>query len=991
MTLPKTVLVPPGTLPTSEEGIDPALQTLLSSELDAVFWPPARAGSISAWWGHVPFAHWLVSATQPRLIVELGTHYGVSYAAFCEAVLRAQLDSRCFAIDTWQGDEHAGHYTDEVYEDLRRFHDARYSQFSELIRTTFDDANEYFADSSIDLLHIDGLHTYEAAKHDFEKWLPKLSERGVVLFHDTNVREKGFGVWRLWAELRERYAGFEFLHGHGLGILAAGNQCPDPIVALCNPDTTRSVRVRERFEALGARWIGADVQRRLNAGAAAKDQELNAKDQDLNAKDQDLNAKDQVLKAFETRFADLSTHVAKADHQVDEQQAVITSLSKQLTDVGAALAAAHAHQAALEARLTAVLSSTSWKVTRPMRGVKRALLEPSFRRRIVRGLGKRVLSSAPLPSQLKARMLRRARKLEVPGLFRPAVSIYSEWVERYDTPSLDDIQAIERKVGAFPRKPLISVIVPVYNTDEVHLEEMIQSVRNQIYGNWELCIADDASTNPRVRMILERHQNSDKRIKVVYRNTNGHISAATNSALELATGEYIALLDHDDVLPRHALATVAEAIIRNPSADIFYSDEDKIDQTGIRYDPYFKPDWNEELLYGQNYISHLGVYRLDLVKRIGAFRVGYEGSQDYDLALRAASATTGPIIHIPHVLYHWRLFQGAQTFSSTQLKVASSAARRAIQDQLASKGERVSVTEAVGGYHRVVRDEPLAWPRVTAVIPTRDHVDILKECISGLHELTDYPNIEVIIADNDSIEDGTLEYFRQVQTQGVKVVHIPGEFNYSRINNSAIKHATGEIVLLLNNDISMIDRSWLKAMVVHLMHEKVAAVGAKLFYPDRTLQHGGVVLGMGGVAGHVHLGTTSEDPGYFARLMLPQDVACVTAACMAVKKSVFEEIGGFDERNLSVAFNDVDLCIRIRKAGYRIIWTPYAQLLHHESKSRGSDLEGEKRKRFEREVAYMENTWRDILTADPFYNPNLSLERCTPQLAFPPRVERPWN
>lgn len=937
----------------NHERIDGAIQALLTPELDVLFWSPARIGLSSAWWGHVPFAHWLVATTRPEVIVELGTHHGVSYAALCEAVLRKQLATRCFAIDTWCGDEHTGLYGEEVFENLRNFHDSRYAAFSELLRARFDDALDYFAERSIDLLHVDGCHTYEAVKHDFESWLPKLSKRSVVLFHDTNVRERGFGVWRLWAELRESYPSFEFLHSHGLGVLAVGNEAPEQVRALCGLDFAAVRRVQERFAELSQPWIAADHAKRATENSAKR--------------------------------------MAAVAVQVEELTATLASGMREREALKKALAAEHANRAVLEARLSAILSSTSWKLTRSLRGVKRVWSEPDFRRRAVWQIAKTTLLTAPLPAAMKARVLERVRRLQGPAVLNPGTYTYADWIEQYDTLRVSDIGAIQRQIGTLPRRPRISVVVPVYNTDEKHLGEMIQSVRDQIYPDWELCIADDASTKTHVRQVLERHRQEDDRIKVTYRRVNGHISAATNSALELATGEFIALLDHDDLLPRHALSTVADAIVRNPAAEIFYSDEDKVDQFGVRYEPYLKPDWNQELLYGQNYISHLGVYSSHLLRKIGGFRLGYEGSQDYDLALRATAVTTGPIVHIPHILYHWRLYHGAQTFSSTQLDVATAAARQAIQEQLAQLGEKVVVTDAVGGYHRVVRNEPLVWPRVTAVIPTRDHVDVLRECLRGLTSVTDYPNLEIIIADNDSTEAATLEFFAEIKTQGVKIIKTPGPFNYSKINNDAIKHATGDVVLLLNNDISMIERSWLKEMVGYLAHDKVAAVGAKLLYPDRTLQHGGVVLGMGGVAGHVHLGASADDPGYFARLMLPQDVACVTAACMAIKKSVFDAVGGFDETNLAVAFNDVDLCIRIGRAGYRIIWTPYAQLLHHESKSRGSDLEASKISRFMREVTYMQEKWGDGLACDPFFNPNLSLDSTTPRLAFPPRINRPWH
>ena len=514
---------------------------------------------------------------------------------------------------------------------------------------------------------------------------------------------------------------------------------------------------------------------------------------------------------------------------------------------------------------------------------------------------------------------------------------YQRWVSEYDTLNDGDRAAIATHISEFAHRPLISIVVPVYETKRNDLVEMIESVREQIYPHWELCIADDASTEAHVAQILEGFRAKDSRIKVTYRAENGHISAASNSALEMARGEFVALLDHDDVLAPHALYMVAHAINGNPKTDLFYSDEDKLDESGCRCDPYFKPDWNPELFYSQNFINHVAVYRTELIRALGGFRLGFEGSQDYDLALRVAAATRGPIVHIPHVLYHWRLFSGAGTFSSTQLDRATTAARRAIAEHLASVGQPAEVTDAGGGYHRVIHQPPDPWPLVSVIVPTRDHADVLTPCIMGLLEDTDYPSLEIVIVDNGSSEPATEEFFAKVEQRGVRIVRSPGPFNFSRINNVAAREATGQILLFLNNDVSVIHRSWLKEMVLHAVRPGIGAVGARLLYPDGTVQHGGVALGIGGVAGHVHVKAPGDAPGYFGRLRLVQEISCVTGACMAVPKTVFEQIGGFDEENLPVAFNDVDLCIRIRAAGYRIIWTPYAELYHWESKSRGSD------------------------------------------------------
>lgn len=568
--------------------------------------------------------------------------------------------------------------------------------------------------------------------------------------------------------------------------------------------------------------------------------------------------------------------------------------------------------------------------------------------------------------------------------------MYYEWIDRYDTLHAGEEGRISQFVSELKIKPKFSIVVPVYNTPRHVLAEMVSSVKGQVYKNWELCLVDDASPEQHVRRFLENLSDDEGRIKFVLREKNGGISAATNSALELADGDYIALLDHDDVLPAHALATMAAYINRHPDSDIFYSDEDKLDKKGRRYDHFFKPDWNLERLYGQNYLNHLTVIRATMMRSLGGFRSGMEGSQDYDLVLRAIASTKAPIIHVPHILYHWRIYGDAGTFSSTQRERATASARKAIAEHFHAVGQTVAVTSAIDGFHRVVRGDPDRWPKVSVIIPTRDRSDLLKTCLEGLRR-TDYPDIEIILADNGSVETETALLFEEVKRFGIVGVDCSGPFNYSRVNNRAAKAARGDILLLLNNDTEIIDPAWLKEMVRYLLQPDVAAVGAKLLYPDRTIQHAGVVLGIGGIAGHLYISEPEKASGYYGALGIVRDVSCVTAACMAIRKSVFDELGGFNETDLQVAYNDVDLCIRIREAGYRIIFTPFAVLTHHESKSRDYDSSGEGLGRFQSDIRYVQKQWGEILNCDPFHHPSLSLEQSRIELAFPPRVAFPWR
>lgn len=571
---------------------------------------------------------------------------------------------------------------------------------------------------------------------------------------------------------------------------------------------------------------------------------------------------------------------------------------------------------------------------------------------------------------------------------------YGTWAAMYDTLTEEDRAAIRRQVHGFKLRPTISLVMPTYNTPPEVLAKAIESVRAQIYPSWELCIADDASTEAGTRAALAAIAQADSRIKVTFRETNGHISAASNTALAMATGEYVALLDHDDELPEHALYRMVLEINEHPDAAILYSDEDKIDNAGNRYQPYFKPDFNPDLFLAQNLISHLGVYRRDLLERLGGFREGFEGSQDHDLALRATEQVRPEQIrHIPMVLYHWRAIEGSVAVTTEAKPYALAAARRAIQEHLARQGIEAEVVEGPGGVgHRVLFPLPESPPLVTVIVPTRDRLDLLRMCVDGLRHKTDYQNWELIIVDNGSQLPETLEWMRElVETEPrARVLRDDGPFNFSRLNNLAAAEARGELLLLLNNDIEPIDKAWMSEMVRHAVRPHVGAVGAKLFYPDETVQHAGVILGLGGIAGHVHRGLFRNDPGYFGRAGVVQDFTAVTAACLMIPKAIYDAVGGLDADNLSVAFNDIDLCLRVREAGHRIVWTPYATLYHYESVSRGNDMDADKVERFKREIAYMNDRWADVIANDPNFNLNLAIDMHVPSLAFPPRHEKPW-
>lgn len=563
---------------------------------------------------------------------------------------------------------------------------------------------------------------------------------------------------------------------------------------------------------------------------------------------------------------------------------------------------------------------------------------------------------------------------------------YQTWIKMYDTLDAQAIERIQAEIDSFEKCPKISVVMPVYNAPLEFLKQAIESVQAQLYSNWELCIADDASTDKQIRPLLESYAQKDSRIKLKFRSANGHISAASNSALELATGEFVALLDNDDLLPINALYRVAKAIIENPSVELIYSDEDKIDADGRRLGPYFKTNWNPDLFYSHNMFSHLGVYKRTLLNDIGGFQLGMEGSQDYDLALRCIEKIrVDQIMHLPYVLYHWRVHPASTAMSSEAKPYAMIAGERAINAHFNRIGVKGRVS--LNGYGYSPKYElPHAQPLVSIIIPTRNNHKLVVQCINSIKKLSTYKSYEIILIDNSSDEPESIREWQRIEKEDVCVLRDNGDFNYSRINNQAVAVANGEVIVLLNNDTEVITPNWLEILVSHAMRSDVGPVGAKLLYPDRTIQHAGVVLGLGGPAGHAHHRFPENDHGYFSRLQLTSNFAAVTAACLAVRRDLYLQVGGLDEINLRVAFNDVDFCLKLGERGYRCVYAPDAVLYHHESASRGAEDNPEKLARFKQETDWMRSRWGSLIDNDPYYSPNLTLDHADFSLAWPPRA-----
>jgi GT2 family glycosyltransferase len=559
---------------------------------------------------------------------------------------------------------------------------------------------------------------------------------------------------------------------------------------------------------------------------------------------------------------------------------------------------------------------------------------------------------------------------------------YGQQIKNNDL-ALSLLPLVPANKGAF-----ISIITPVYQPNIGHFKAMVNSVLNQRYSHWQLILVNDYSQCAHLDALLSEYDQHEQ-ITVIQRLTNGHISAASNDGLAVATGDYIALLDHDDLLHSDALNAIALTLLANPEANVLYSDEDKIDEKGNFEQAHYKPKWNPDLLYSHNYVCHLGVYKKSLLDAISGFRLGVEGSQDYDLLLRAVKhCHNKAIIHIPYVLYHWRIAKGSTALAAGEKSYTDDAGLKALEDYFINQKGVTVEAGLLGNTYKVNWPIPASNPLVSIIIPTKNGKKLVQQCIDSIFSLTTYKNFEILLVDNQSDDGEAIQYFQELSsTNKVTLLSYNHAFNYSAINNFAATKAKGDIILLLNNDIEILSPNWLTEMVAQVSREDIGCVGAKLYYPKKgtepfnkkskigTIQHAGVVTGIGGVAGHAHKYFPANHPGYFKRLQITQNFSAVTGACLAVRKSVFEEFGGLNEKHLTIAFNDVDFCLKVQQAGYRNLWTPYAKMIHHESISRGAENTLEKVTRFNQEVQYMQKTWGRQLANDPCYSPWLSQTR----------------
>jgi GT2 family glycosyltransferase len=565
--------------------------------------------------------------------------------------------------------------------------------------------------------------------------------------------------------------------------------------------------------------------------------------------------------------------------------------------------------------------------------------------------------------------------IEVVGNYLATTAQYSQYLMRKKL-NKEIVKQHKRSINSFSQKPLFSIIMPVYNPRIDLFIKTLDSVKSQIYEYWELCIADDNSSDTEIRETLEKYGKADNRIKVVYREQNGHISRASNSALELATGEYAVLMDHDDILREDALYEMARAINIKCGADLIYSDEDKIDEWGLHSDPHFKPDWCPDNLLSRNYLGHVCAFKTAQLRDVGGWRVGYEGSQDYDLVLRYTEIYN-KVIHIPEVLYHWRIHSESAALSEAVKPYAYRAAQMALAEAMTRRGMDATVDflDSFRGYKiRFGLQNDKA--KVSIIIPSRNKADLLRKCLKSIDKKSTYRNFEIILIDNNSDQKDFFALMKQYSRQSgldFRCIEDKEAFNFSRLINLGRKHATGEYLVLLNNDTEVISPDWLEALMEQTQRKEVGVAGCKLLYDNDTIQHAGVIIGLGGAAGHVLVGEDRDGPGYFNYVNMLNQYSALTGACFMVRTSVFDEVGGFDE-SFGTEYNDVDFCLKIIEAGYRNLYVPHCELYHYESMSRGHPHStSESYKKHVKEVNLFRKKWKKYVENDPCYNPNLSL------------------
>lgn len=549
---------------------------------------------------------------------------------------------------------------------------------------------------------------------------------------------------------------------------------------------------------------------------------------------------------------------------------------------------------------------------------------------------------------------------------------YKIWMEKNNL-TQENIE--NQKAHKFEYSPKISIVVPMYNTNEIFFKELIESLENQTYSNWELCLADGSESQ---NESLKQYYENNEKIKYKFLNENKGISENTNAAIDMATGEYIGFLDHDDLLSQDALFEMVKVINENENAEFIYSDEDKIDEKYERFEPYFKPDYSPETLACNNYITHFVVVKKELIDKVGKLNSEFNGAQDFDFVLRA-TADAKEVVHISKILYHWRVHKSSTANVADAKPYAYEAGKRAVEAHLKRIGKNGIVEDGqdVPGIYKI-KYEIEGDPKVSILIPNKDNINLLKTCIDSILKLTTYKNYEIVIIENNSEKKETLEYYNEIsKNENVRVINSGiKEFNYSKIINFGVQNVDGDFVLQLNNDTKVLTPDWLENMVGYAQNKEIGAVGSRLYYEDKTIQHAGIIVGLSGIAGNMLVNLPYGKHAYFGREAATRNVAAVTGACLLCRKELYEEVGFMDEEKFKVAFNDVDFCLKLLEKGYRNIYNPYVELIHYESKSRGYEYTKEQEERFNKESENFKSKWKKYIDYDPYYNINFTRKTC---------------
>jgi len=895
------------------------------------------------WAGHKYFAYDLIRNIKPKVIVELGTHKGTSFYSFCQAVKDACYDANLYAVDTWRGDEHTGFYDDNVFKKVQEIKEKYYGGLKvHLLREPFNEAVGKFENNSIALLHIDGLHTYPAVKHDFDTWFPKVKKDGIILLHDISISRDDFGVYKFWEELKSQYKTIEFHQSYGLGVLFK-----DSVRCLTFIDKEREWQIRY--------------------SCIAEDKKNEETSKSFTNFEKSLAERNGQVANLNQDVAERKSQIASLNQVVAERDGQITSLNQ----------VADSYKEALRI-IEEIRRSSSWRITEPMRYV-------SSKTKNIAGTLKLLPSIIRFGGGVFGSARKAWRVFSREGWCGVKERVQN-FIQKNSVPTkvllLPDRQrTIDRRtvhpVGDPSYTPKISIITPLYNTKEKHLREMLESVISQTYSNWELCLADgsDQENLQKLSSIVNSYASKDVRIKYKALSSNGGIAANTIEAFKLSAGDYALLLDHDDLLAHDTLLELRNAAEQNRDVDFIYADRSIFsDETNkilaFHYLPGFSPDY----LRSCNYASHLNAFSRYIINQVGFEQSGYDGSQDYEFELRVVEKAR-KIVHIPKVLYHCRACVGSVAMNPESKMYAYEGGRKAIEQHIhrigyPGKVDFIKETFSYRIHYKI--DNPL----ISIIIPNMDHLTELSKCIDSILQKTTYQKFEIIVVENNSKSMEIFDYYKKISTNNrIKILYYPinnGAFNFSAINNWAVTHTQAEYILLLNNDTEVISPNWLEEMLMFAQRRDVGAVGAKLYYPNNTNQHTGLFVGLQGhIASSYDHGKSRFESGYMHKLTMPQNYSAVTAACLMVKRSDYLCVKGLDEEVFKVGLNDIDFCLKLVELEKINVVTPFSELYHFESTSRKTDEHGSNHIRFNAESKAFRTKWRKYFeSGDKYDNPN---------------------